>query len=174
MGWAEKLKAAREARRLSQVELAGQLGLSQSAVARWEKARNKPDIVWLVQLAKLLAFDVAWLLNDERPDDPPDVQELAVRATFEKVLAMNGPDETLGILLRGTREPAKDLGSVKLPSRVDPSRGHEVFAADREPLPRQLARIGLPLGQRHQQKVKLDDRPTRSKPITPSKLRRKK
>jgi transcriptional regulator with XRE-family HTH domain len=178
MGWREKLKAAREARRLSQVELANQLNLSQSAVARWEKGPNKPDVVWLIQLAKVLAFDVAWLLNDERPDDPPSVQELAVRTTFEKVLALNGSDETLAILLRGShhaREYAEELGRVAIkPSRTDPSRRDDVVAADRKPLPRLLPRVRVPLRQRHQHEVELDDRPARSQPVSTTKLRRKK
>jgi transcriptional regulator with XRE-family HTH domain len=178
MGWREKLKAARKARRLSQGELASQLGLSQSAVARWEKGPNKPDISWLIQLANLLAFDAAWLLNDERPDDPPSVQEMAVRATFEKILIMNGPDETLAILLRGAhvaREHGEELGRVVIkPSRTNPGRRDDVIAADRQPFAGPLPRVRVPLGQRHEQKVELDDRPTRGQSVATTKLRRKK
>jgi transcriptional regulator with XRE-family HTH domain len=179
MGWREKLKAAREARRLSQIELADQLGLNQSTISKWEKGPNKPDIGWVIQLANVLAFDVAWLLNNERPDDPPSVQEVAVRATFEKVLAMDGPDVALEILLRGahssSREQGTELGRITIkPSRTNPGRGNNVVAADSEPLTGALPGVRVPLGRRHHEQVKLDNRPAREKPIPASKLRRKK
>ena len=50
MNLGEMLIKARKDRGLSQEELAGQIGVSRSAVAKWESGRGMPDIKNIMRL----------------------------------------------------------------------------------------------------------------------------
>jgi transcriptional regulator with XRE-family HTH domain len=51
-GFAKRLRAAREAARITQTELSGALGVSQQTVASWEIGRTEPNIKMLSRILK--------------------------------------------------------------------------------------------------------------------------
>ena len=59
------IKTLRETRKLTQADLALQLGVSDKAVSKWETAKGLPDISLLQPLAKALGVSVIELMNGE-------------------------------------------------------------------------------------------------------------
>lgn len=59
------IKALREARKLTQAELADQIGVSSKTVSKWETAKGLPDISLLQPLAQALGVSVIELMNGE-------------------------------------------------------------------------------------------------------------
>ncbi|MBP3657645.1 MAG: helix-turn-helix domain-containing protein [Clostridia bacterium] len=57
------IRALREARGLTQAELAGQLFVSDKAVSKWENGKGYPDISLLEPLAQALSVSIAELLS---------------------------------------------------------------------------------------------------------------
>ena len=62
----EKIKEARKQSGLSQEQLAEKIGVSRSAVAKWERDRGLPDVDNLKALSQLLNVSVDYLLDDEK------------------------------------------------------------------------------------------------------------
>ena len=60
------VKALREAKRLTQAELAGLVGVTSKAVSKWETAKGLPDITLIEPLAMALGVSVAELMSGER------------------------------------------------------------------------------------------------------------
>ena len=73
----EKLKEARKQAGLSQEQLSEKLGVSRSAVAKWETDKGLPDVDNLKVLSKLLNVSVDYLL-----DDGEAIDELVMRETY--------------------------------------------------------------------------------------------
>jgi len=63
MNFAQKLKRARLAAGLTQVELAEAIGSQQNRISRWESGGGI-DVSWLPKLARALGCDVADLVPD--------------------------------------------------------------------------------------------------------------
>lgn len=59
---ADRLVALRREHRLSQEELAAQLGVSRQAVSKWERAESSPDTDNLIALARLYGISLDELL----------------------------------------------------------------------------------------------------------------
>lgn len=59
------VKALREQNKLTQAELAEQIGVSSKTVSKWETAKGLPDITLLQPLAKALRVSVMELMNGE-------------------------------------------------------------------------------------------------------------
>ena len=64
MTFGEKLKEARHSAKLSQEELAVKIGVSRSAIAKWETDKGLPDIQNLKIIASVLDVSIDHLLND--------------------------------------------------------------------------------------------------------------
>ena len=60
------IRQLREARKLTQGELAEQIGVSSKTVSKWETAKGLPDISLLQPLAQALGISVIELMNGER------------------------------------------------------------------------------------------------------------
>ena len=65
----EKLKEARKQASLSQEQLAEKLGVSRSAVAKWETDNGIPDVGNLKVIAQLLDVSIDYLLDDREGMD---------------------------------------------------------------------------------------------------------
>ncbi len=65
MTFGEKLKEARKEAKLSQEEFAEKIGVSRSAIAKWESDRGMPDVENLKVIASLLNISVDYLLDDD-------------------------------------------------------------------------------------------------------------
>ena len=59
------IKALREARNLTQAELADKIGVSSKTVSKWETAKGLPDITLLQPLAAALGVSVIELMNGQ-------------------------------------------------------------------------------------------------------------
>lgn len=60
------IKRLREARKLTQAQLADKLGVSDKAVSKWETGKGLPDISLVETLAKSLGVSVLELMNGEQ------------------------------------------------------------------------------------------------------------
>lgn len=80
----EQIRRAREQRRLTQIQLANQLGVSQTAISYWEQGRRSPDLDDLVALADVLETDVAAFFQQAAPRRPTRV---ILRAQADRLLA---------------------------------------------------------------------------------------
>ena len=60
------IKALRETRKLTQAELASQLGVSSKTVSKWETAKGLPDISLIQPLAKALGVSVIELMSGDQ------------------------------------------------------------------------------------------------------------
>ena len=65
MKFAERLKELREEKVLSQMKLAQTLGISQSAIAKWELERAEPSASALLLCAKFFDVSADYLLGLE-------------------------------------------------------------------------------------------------------------
>jgi len=61
----EKIKQARKQATLSQEQLAVKMGVSRSAVAKWETDKGLPDVDNLKAMSKLLGVSIDYLLSDD-------------------------------------------------------------------------------------------------------------
>lgn len=59
----QRIREVRQARGMSQVELAGRLGVTKQSVSNWENDNIQPSIEMLVKLAQTLAVSTDYLLG---------------------------------------------------------------------------------------------------------------
>ena len=64
-----RLRARREALRLTQLDIAQILQVSPQAVSKWERGENAPDITLLAGLARALGTTTDWILGRHQPAD---------------------------------------------------------------------------------------------------------
>ena len=65
----KRLKAARQAVKLTQAEVSEKLYVSAQAVSLWEQDENYPDISKLPELSRLYKVSIDWLVSGEAPDE---------------------------------------------------------------------------------------------------------
>lgn len=65
----ERLKQARMSARLSQAELGDRLGVTQSAIAHYERDKNEPDFSTIMSICRVLKIDTSWLFSDDNEDE---------------------------------------------------------------------------------------------------------
>lgn len=64
MEFSERLKNLRKQARLTQVDVAGQLGISQQAYASWERGIKKPTQENLVKISQVLNVSIDYLVGN--------------------------------------------------------------------------------------------------------------
>lgn len=65
MFFSERLKTLRKEKKLTQKELAEQIGISQKSYSHWETGKNEPSFENLIKLADLLEVSLDWLFGRE-------------------------------------------------------------------------------------------------------------
>lgn len=77
-----KISALREAKGLTQLDLALEVGVTETTIANWEKGRSGlPIILQLIKLCRTLECQLEDLVEVFDPDDmisPIDMQELSI------------------------------------------------------------------------------------------------
>ena len=63
MIFSERLKTLRKEKKLTQKELAEQIGISQKSYSHWETGKNEPSLENLIKLADLLEVSIDWLFG---------------------------------------------------------------------------------------------------------------
>lgn len=93
-----RIKQARQALGLSQMQLAAQMQVSQPTVANWESGSHAPRHAALGRLAQTLETPAAWLLGDAGASSPS--RHTAQTAEIHHVPLINWP-ETIDSIDRG-------------------------------------------------------------------------
>ena len=81
----QRLVAARQQMRLTQAEVAGQLGITQQSCAGWERRQTALRPEHLRQLARILNVPVDFLLGDQPSGRRGMGPSVKVRRAFERV-----------------------------------------------------------------------------------------
>ncbi len=81
----QRLVAARQQMRLTQAEVAGQLGITQQSFAGWERRQTALRPEHLRQLARILNVPVDFLLGDQPSGRRGMGPSVKVRRAFERV-----------------------------------------------------------------------------------------
>ena len=76
----------RKEKGLTQKELADQLGVTDKAVSKWERAVSSPDIGLLIPLAKILGITAGELLSGERAEESAENMEKVSEDMVEEAL----------------------------------------------------------------------------------------
>lgn len=93
-----RIRKFREARNLSQKELAQMIGVSNSRVSNWEQGINRPDADIIVSLCHALTVSPSELLDVRLCDDELSSQERKlIRAYREKPELQQAVDILLGL-----------------------------------------------------------------------------
>ena len=66
---AQRLKAARQACKLTQGQVAEILGIDRSAYTYYETGKTSPSLTNLLRLASVFEVDVAWLLGENKSEE---------------------------------------------------------------------------------------------------------
>lgn len=66
----KQIEELRKKKGLTQKELAEKLGLSNTAISKWECGYNLPDISMLIPLSEVLEVDIMDLINPQKKDAP--------------------------------------------------------------------------------------------------------
>ena len=66
MIFSERLKTLRKEKKLTQKELAEQIGISQKSYSHWETGKNEPSLENLIKLADLFEVSLDWLFGRDK------------------------------------------------------------------------------------------------------------
>lgn len=66
------IAAARKSCGMTQAELAERIGYSDKAVSKWERSESVPDVITLVEMARVFGVTVDDLIGDKEPVVHPD------------------------------------------------------------------------------------------------------
>ena len=116
----EKLKEARKQAGLSQEQLSEKLGVSRSAIAKWEADNGIPDVDNLKALSKLLSVSIDYLLDDGESFD-----ELIMREAYN--LAEYGKGSKVKRKDRAVREKFPDAKIHTLIGEQKLTKGEKVI-----------------------------------------------
>ena len=95
------IKEARRRAGLSQAELAKRIGTSQSAIARYERARSMPDLATLHRIAEACGFELRLELAEQDAQRAATEAAALARTVEQRVLANERQTELIGALRRG-------------------------------------------------------------------------
>ena len=63
---AERLKLLRKEKKLTQTELAEQIGIKQNSYSDWETGKNEPSLEKLIVLADFFEVSLDWLVGRDK------------------------------------------------------------------------------------------------------------
>ena len=93
-----KIRRFREDRKLTQIQLAEKLGVSNSRVSNWEKGINRPDADIIADICVALNVSPSELLDVKLPtDELNDKERKIITAYRTKTELQNAVDILLGI-----------------------------------------------------------------------------
>ena len=120
---AYRLKSARAAKRLTQAEVARQLGIDQGYYSRLERGEKTPSLDVLQKLSQVLGVEAGWLMGSQAAEPPSAEGGRPSGRTAILVDSFSSPglrdlalDEALGATLAITNEEWHALRSIDLPS----------------------------------------------------------
>jgi transcriptional regulator with XRE-family HTH domain len=81
--WNERVRDAMKRRGMSNLQLATELGVSQSTVGRWLNGRSTPGVVTIHHIGSILGLE----LHDAASGKGDDAQEIELLAVFRRMTA---------------------------------------------------------------------------------------
>ena len=102
MTFGEKLKSARLANNLSQLELGEKLGVSEKAIYNYEQTGAFPRRSKLLKLAEILNVSVAYLMDDTETDKHMNIDHDFFLSTAKQQFGNKGALEASMLLSRAT------------------------------------------------------------------------
>ena len=107
---AQKIRAARTAKNMTQMDLADAMGISYQAVSNWERGNSMPDIAKLPELCRILELNLDELLDED-----------SASKTVEKIIHS---DEEVSISLEELADVAPILPPKQMERVLDENRGN--------------------------------------------------
>ena len=102
MTFGEKLRSARIANNLSQLELAEKLGVTEKAVYNYEQAGAFPRRSNLVKLAEILNVSVAYLVDEDETDTHSNIDQDLFIVNVKSKHGYRGAKEATELLNRAS------------------------------------------------------------------------
>ncbi len=99
----ERIANARQAKGLSQKQLADLIGVTKSTVAKWESDRTSPRASRLIQVAGILGIPMAWLIGGDDVPVPVDTPSLNETWVLDNKL------EAMDSLIKQMQEIVEDI-----------------------------------------------------------------
>ena len=78
----ERIRAARNAKGLTQKQLAEKIGAKHNSISDWENDKNCPDTSTIQHLCQALDCEPNYFLGSDLAEEPPELSESALRAAF--------------------------------------------------------------------------------------------
>ena len=98
----EKLRAARIALNLSQIELAEKVGITERSIYNYEQTETYPKPTTLKKLAEVLNVTVAYLMDEEETDRHKNLDQALFIANARNQFGVKGAREATELLSRAT------------------------------------------------------------------------
>jgi transcriptional regulator with XRE-family HTH domain len=102
MTFGEKIKSARIALNLSQIELAEKVGITERSIYSYEQTGTFPKSTVLKKLAEALNVTVSYLLDEEETDKHANVEQELFYANAKKGFGYKGVREARDVISRAS------------------------------------------------------------------------
>jgi len=117
MSFGEKIRNARIALNLSQIELAEMVGITERSIYSYEQTGSQPRMVILTKLAQALNVSVGYLVDEEETDKEKNISQEIFLANVKNQYGHRGVKEATDVLAKATalfaggdlEEEAKDI-----------------------------------------------------------------
>ena len=117
MNFGDKLRAARIAMNLSQIELAEKIGITERSIYNYEQSATHPRQSVLKKLADVLNVSITYLVDDEETDQRKHMDQELFLANVKNKYGYKGTKEASELLTRASAlfaggeldENAKDI-----------------------------------------------------------------
>ncbi len=116
VGIGERIREARQARKLSQEALALEVDVTQGAIGMYERGANLPSVETLPRLAAALGVSADWLLGIDQKrlvevqQDQRQIRDAEFIAEMAGIVALHGLSEAqMRLLLATAREFTKSI-----------------------------------------------------------------
>ena len=85
---AKNITELRQAKNMTQLELAEHLNYSDKAVSKWERAESMPDVTVLAQIAELFGVTLDYLIHEEHSKDEAPAAEEKKKDPYNRKVVM--------------------------------------------------------------------------------------
>ena len=103
-GWAERIRIAREKKRITQRELVEKIGSNQATIVYYETGRREPRVGYLLDLMKITGVTGEWLLTGKGGMYGEEEREITKEEAI-KVLFGDKADEVVLYMIDAIKDP---------------------------------------------------------------------
>lgn len=95
-----RIRQARLGARLTQTQLAQEVGTSERNIVRWETNANAPRIKHIAAIARATGKDIGFFIEDEAVDEEEEADKVTRLRRIRAELVLHGRDDLADDLLR--------------------------------------------------------------------------